>query len=115
MQAKGDADKQLWEGITAFMMMIFAMPFTLSLRAYILAKLWVWFVVSAFPSAPVLTFGQAFGIWLIAHFLQLRRSKTNDEPPTVADAMSTIAFMGVVAPLMCLGIGYIAYRLLVKP
>jgi hypothetical protein len=92
--------------ILSLMLMIAAIPMAL-LRAFVLTKLWLWYLVPGFGLAP-LTLGYAYGLSLIAGYLtfQFHKSTDKDDGDRVDSAVQTI-FFGLIYPLLILFAGWV--------
>lgn len=70
-------------------------------------KLWIWFMVPAFPSLPVLTFAQAVGVATFIAMMKVKRDKdekTKDFGDIVGDF-----FEGLIFTLFMFGMAYVIY------
>lgn len=82
---------------------------TALLGGYVVSTLWEWFVVPTF-TAPPLNVVPAIGIALIVRLLTYNvddYTEPTNESPDPVDAFMFHIFMGIVLPLVCLGIGWV--------
>ena len=81
-------------------------------RAWAATLLWDWFVAPFFelPNLPILT---AYGIILLIHLVSPSaddRSKDRDEGLKGTEIAAKLIGVGVLGPLVCVGIGWIIQR-----
>jgi hypothetical protein len=76
------------------------------LKAFVLTKLWAWFIVPLFPGAPSLTMAQAYGIALVIAMVTHQHSEAQEEPDKEKRQIAAIVSL-FVWPLLVLFVGWI--------
>ena len=61
------------------------------MRGFVLKKLWGWFVIPLFPSAPAVSIAQAIGISLVVGYLTHQDSESKSES-SASSAKGVMAF-----------------------
>jgi hypothetical protein len=86
-------------GLWAVMLLVGFIVICGLIRAFVITKLWEWFIIPTFASAPDLTLAAAWGISMLVGFLTYQASKTKEG----------IEFWGalVILPLSTLLVGWI--------
>lgn len=74
-------------------------------RAWVLCKLWLWFVVPQFHVQP-LHLGVAYGLSMVAYTMHSIPSPEYKDDSTGATAARAITY-GIVIPLISLAIGWV--------
>jgi len=95
------------EAITGFFVTIFGAVIGFSfialmmlINAFVLIRLWAWFIPAIFPNAPLLTYPTAMGITLITGML---KGKTEIKDNVGWKRLG----LAIILPFFTLGIGYI--------
>lgn len=83
---------------------------SLLLNGFVLATLWLWFVVPVFETAPIINVMQAIGIVLVAGYLTKQLTPTDlDASATVEDHTFKVHLIAWCKPAMFLVFGYIIH------
>jgi len=70
-------------------------------------KLWIWFMVPAFETLPVLTFAQSVGVATFLAMLKVKREK-NEKDKDFGDIVADW-FEGLIFTLVMFGMAYVIY------
>jgi hypothetical protein len=87
--------------IAALCVLVLALPFIGIWNAYVVTKLWTWFIVAHF-GAKAMTMPVAYGACLLVWLATYKPSGDKEA------SASTLAFAGIVGPAIALLCGWIA-------
>jgi hypothetical protein len=77
------------------------------LGGFFFMKLWVWFMVPAFETLPVLTFTQSIGVATFIAMMKIKREK-NEKEKDFGDIVADW-FEGLIFTLVMFGMAYVIY------
>lgn len=93
--------------MAAFLAYLFTSPITILFRAFVLTKIWSWYIVTGFALAP-LSMYHAFGLSLVVGFLTF--TYVDNDPDNKKDTLETIlggAILNLFVSALCLFWGWI--------
>ena len=96
----GEAIAGFWVTVIGSVLGCSFIALMMLVNAFVLIRLWAWFIPAIFPSAPLLTYPTAMGITLIAGVLKGRVTTKEDKNWKEIG----LAFL---LPFLSLGIGFI--------
>ena len=88
-----------------FLIWLISLPFTMMYHAFVVAKLWAWFIVPTFGLDP-LTLPVAYGLSLIASFLTYQHDFSSDNAD-FGGHFSEGLIVAIVMPTVALFFGFI--------
>jgi Zn-dependent protease len=77
------------------------------LDGYVFLRLWEWFVLPVFESAPTFNLLQAIGLSALIGFATTNRVQPSDDDKTQSEKMSAFFMRYYFSPIFTLIIGYI--------
>lgn len=77
------------------------------LNGWALVKLWGWFVLPRFASAPSLSISQAIGIAIVVSFLTSQSIPDEKNDDTPGEKIGKAVTVALLKPLIAVGIGWI--------
>lgn len=97
-------------------MIVLPFSFVVSLwQAFVLSKIWVWFVVTSFSSAPRFGVMRLYGLCLVIEMFRFRAdtSKADTDDEWKRRVWSSIG-QRLMYPLVTLGFGWVAHAIMVR-
>ncbi|MBT5935647.1 hypothetical protein [Sulfurimonas sp.] len=89
--------KNTFQGALLVLAIMFAIPLMVFLRAYVLLKLWGWFIVPVFHVQDI-NFWQSLGILIVIAFLRYKYTSKEDADegimPNVYSVTVSLGFLG---------------------
>lgn len=91
------------------LLLLISIPISVSIRGYVLVKLWAWFIVTHFGVAP-LSVATALGIALIAGFLTYQDIDVESPKRSYGETIIRGIVGRVIGPLVTLLFGWLVLR-----
>jgi hypothetical protein len=103
-------EDSLLRAVLLFIGGLVAVPLAFLWHGFVMAKLWVWHVMSNFPNAPELSISSLIGIMALLRVMTYAVNYNTEKPDTEFTAVQTMLrdmYVAFTVPLIALVVGYI--------